>query len=57
MLFQFLFRLCWHFKREKPFLILESIFIAKTRTDYTYIKLRVQDFATGKNFYLNQKPK
>ena len=28
----------------------------KTRTDYAY-KLRVQDFATGKNFSFNQYPK
>ena len=34
---------------KNPFL--ESIFIAK-RTNYTYITLRVQDFANGKNFLL-----
>ena len=33
--------------------ILESIFFCKTKTDYAY-KLRVQDFATGKNFSFNQ---
>ena len=43
MLRQFFFRLSSHFKREKP------VFW----TDYTY-KLRVQDFATGKNFSFNQ---
>ena len=33
-----------------------QLIYCKTRTDYTY-KLRVQDFATGKNFSFNQYPK
>ena len=40
-----------HFKREKPVFWKASFW--KTRTDYTH-KLRVQDFATGKNFSFNQ---
>ena len=44
------FRLSWHFKRV---LIFERHLFCKTRTDYAY-KLRVQDFATGKNFSFNQ---
>ena len=47
MLCQFFFRVSWHFKREKHL-------YCKTRTDYSYIKLRVQDFATGKSFSFNQ---
>ena len=52
ILCQFFFPLSWHFKREKPFF--GKYLYCKTRTDYTYIKLRVQDFATGKNFSFNQ---
>ena len=49
------YRLRWHFKREKPFF--GKHLYCRTRTDYTLIKLRVQDFATGKNFSFNQWPK
>ena len=45
------FRLSWHFKREKP--VFWRHLFCKTKTDYAY-KLRVQDFATGKNFSFNQ---
>ena len=38
------FRLSWHFKREKPFF--GKHLYCKPRTDYTYNKLRVQNFAT-----------
>ena len=40
------------FNREKP--LFGKHLYCKTRTDYTYIKPRVQDFATGKNFAFNQ---
>ena len=43
------------FKREKPFF--GKHLYCKTRTDYTYIKLRAQDFATGKSLSFNQQPK
>ena len=46
------FRLRWQFKREKPGKPGMHLF-CKTKTDYAY-KLRVQDFATGKNFSFNQ---
>ena len=46
------FRLSWHFKREKP--VFWRHLFCKTKTDYAYKKLRVQDFATGKNFSFNQ---
>ena len=49
---QFFFRLSWHFKREKP--VFWRHLFCKTKTDYAYKKLRVQDFATGKNFSFNQ---
>ena len=45
------FRLSWHFKPEKPFF--GKHLYCKTRTDYTYIKLGVQDFATGENLISN----
>ena len=44
-------RLSWHFQREKP--VFWRHLFCKTKTDYAY-KLRVQDFATGKNFSFNQ---
>ena len=46
------FRLRWHFKQEKKPYFGKHLF-CKTRTDYAY-KLRVQDFATGKNLSFNQ---
>ena len=49
------FRLSWHFKPEKPFF--GKHLYCKTRTDYTYIKRRVQDFATDKNLSFIQYPK
>ena len=45
------FRSSWHFKQEKP--VFWKASFCKTKTDYAY-KLRVQDFATGKNFSFNQ---
>ena len=45
-------RLSCNFKREKPFF--GKRLYCKVITDYTYIKLRVQDFATGENFSFNQ---
>ena len=44
-------RLTGHFKRENPYF--GKPFFCKTKTDYVS-KLRVQDFATGKNFSFNQ---
>ena len=46
------FPLGWHFKARK-IRILESIFFAKQEL-ITHARLRVQDFATGKNFYFNK---
>ena len=54
-LYQFCFRLSWHFKREKS--VFWRVSFCKTRTDYAWItraRLRVQDFGTGKNFCFNQ---
>ena len=45
------FRLSCHFEREKPVFWKASFW--KTKTDYAH-KLRVQDFANGKNFSFNQ---
>ena len=42
------------YKHAVPILSEKNTFLKKKRTDYTYIKLRVQDFATGKNFSFNQ---
>ena len=52
MLCQFLFSLKLTFRREKLFF--RKHLYCKTKTDYTYIKLRVQNFATGKSFSFNQ---
>ena len=48
---QFCFRLSWHFKREKS--VFWKHLFAKQEL-ITRAKLRVQDFATGKNFSFNQ---
>ena len=45
---QFFFRLSWQFKREKSVFWIASFLQNKNW-------LRVQDFATGKNFSLNQR--
>ena len=47
------FRWSWHFKPEKLFFFGNHLY-CKTRTDYIYIKLRVQDFANGKSFSFNR---
>ena len=46
----------WHKKKKRSPKTTAQLIYCKTRTGYTY-KLRVQDFATGKNFSSNQYPK